>query len=227
MSDDRWRGLDRDELLGLLQRMIEIRLFEDEVMKLFASNLVRASTHLYSGQEAVAVGVCSALDEGDTMTCTYRGHGAVLAMGAPLDRSFGRDPRQGAGPVRRPRRVDAPDRPLRRSTRLVRRGRCASAVRLRHGVRLAVPRQRLGVGLLLRRGHDQHRRVPRGHEPGGDLEAAGRVRVREQPVRRVLAGGLDDAGRANRRSRRELRDAVGAGRRQRRTGHPSGRPGGV
>ncbi len=36
MSDDRWRGLDRDELLGLLRRMLEIRLFEDEVQKLFA-----------------------------------------------------------------------------------------------------------------------------------------------------------------------------------------------
>jgi acetoin:2,6-dichlorophenolindophenol oxidoreductase subunit alpha len=87
-DDDRWRGLDREGLLGLLQRMIEIRLFEDEVMKLFSRNLVRASTHLCQGQEAVAVGVCSALEEGDTMTCTYRGHGAVLAMGAPLDRAM-------------------------------------------------------------------------------------------------------------------------------------------
>jgi acetoin:2,6-dichlorophenolindophenol oxidoreductase subunit alpha len=89
MSDDHWGGLDRDRLLGLLQRMIEIRLFEDEVMNLFSRNLVRASTHLCQGQEAVAVGTCSALGPNDTMTCTYRGHGAVLAMGAPLDRSFG------------------------------------------------------------------------------------------------------------------------------------------
>jgi pyruvate dehydrogenase E1 component alpha subunit len=35
------------------------------------------------------VGACRALREGDTMTCTYRGHAATLAMGAPLDRSFG------------------------------------------------------------------------------------------------------------------------------------------
>jgi acetoin:2,6-dichlorophenolindophenol oxidoreductase subunit alpha len=86
---DSWCGLDREGLLGMLQRMIEIRLFEDEVMRLFSRNLVRASTHLCQGQEAVAVGVCAALEPGDTMTCTYRGHGAVLAMGAPLDRSFG------------------------------------------------------------------------------------------------------------------------------------------
>ena len=57
-------------------------------MRLFTRNLVRGSTHLCQGQEAVSVGACSALDEGDTMTCTYRGHGAVLAMGAPLDRSL-------------------------------------------------------------------------------------------------------------------------------------------
>ena len=69
--------------------MWRIRLFEDEVKKFFALNLVRGSTHLCQGQEATAVGVCTALAPGDTMTCTYRGHGAVLAMGAPLDRCFG------------------------------------------------------------------------------------------------------------------------------------------
>ena len=76
------------EILDLLRRMLEIRFFEDEVMRLFMLNLVRGSTHLYQGQEAVAVGACSALVPGDTMTCSYRGHGAVLAMGAPLDRTM-------------------------------------------------------------------------------------------------------------------------------------------
>ena len=71
-----------------LRRMIEIRLFEDAVQQLFADDMVRGSTHLYSGQEAVAVGACGALRGGDSMLCTYRGHGAVLAMGAPLDRTF-------------------------------------------------------------------------------------------------------------------------------------------
>ena len=50
---------------------------------------MRGSTHLCSGQEAVTVGACSVLRGGDSMLCTYRGHGAVLAKGAPLDRSFG------------------------------------------------------------------------------------------------------------------------------------------
>jgi TPP-dependent pyruvate/acetoin dehydrogenase alpha subunit len=89
MTTGDWAGLDAAELLDLLRRMVEIRTFENQVMKLFAQNRVRASTHLCQGQEAVAVGVCSALEPGDTMTCTYRGHGAVLAMGAPLDRTMG------------------------------------------------------------------------------------------------------------------------------------------
>ncbi|MBB4660505.1 thiamine pyrophosphate-dependent dehydrogenase E1 component subunit alpha [Conexibacter arvalis] len=77
-----------DELLGMLRRMIEIRGFEDEIQRAFTKNLVRGSTHLCNGQEACAVGACSALRPGDSMVCTYRGHGAVLAMGASLERTF-------------------------------------------------------------------------------------------------------------------------------------------
>src|SRR5262249_10139882 len=65
------------------------RSFEDVVQRLFTQGLVRGTTHLCNGQEAVAVGVCSTLRKGDSMTCTYRGHGAVLAMGAPLDETLG------------------------------------------------------------------------------------------------------------------------------------------
>lgn len=72
-----------------LRRMLEIRFFEDECHRMFARGLVRGSTHLCQGQEAVVVGACSALRREDKMACTYRGHGAVLAKGAPLDRSFG------------------------------------------------------------------------------------------------------------------------------------------
>jgi TPP-dependent pyruvate/acetoin dehydrogenase alpha subunit len=77
-----------ERLADFLRRMLEIRLFEEEIQRLFNRNLVRGSTHLCIGQEAVAVGACSTLREGDAMLCTYRGHGAVLAMGAPLDRTF-------------------------------------------------------------------------------------------------------------------------------------------
>jgi len=80
------------ELVAMLARMIEIREFEDEIQRAFTQNLVRGSTHLCNGQEACVVGACAGLrldgDPDDTMVCTYRGHGAVLAMGAPLDRAF-------------------------------------------------------------------------------------------------------------------------------------------
>lgn len=82
------KGQDEGRL-ELLRAMIEIRAFEDECQRLFARGEVRGTTHLCQGQEAVAVGACKALRDGDTMTCTYRGHGAMLAMGAPLAQTFG------------------------------------------------------------------------------------------------------------------------------------------
>jgi acetoin:2,6-dichlorophenolindophenol oxidoreductase subunit alpha len=78
-----------EEQLDWLRLMHEIRFFEEECHRMFAQGIVRGSTHLAQGQEAVAVGACKALRETDTMSCTYRGHGAVIAKGAPLDRSFG------------------------------------------------------------------------------------------------------------------------------------------
>lgn len=71
--------------LKLLERMSVIREFETTIQRLFAEGLIRGTTHLCQGQEAIPVGVAEALRDGDTMTCTYRGHGAVLAMGAPID----------------------------------------------------------------------------------------------------------------------------------------------
>jgi TPP-dependent pyruvate/acetoin dehydrogenase alpha subunit len=81
-------SLDIDAQLDCLRAMYEIRFFEEECQRLFAGGLVRGSTHLCQGQEAVVVGAARALRPTDTMLCTYRGHGAVLAKGAPLDRCF-------------------------------------------------------------------------------------------------------------------------------------------
>jgi TPP-dependent pyruvate/acetoin dehydrogenase alpha subunit len=82
-------GVTPEQHVDFLRAMHEIRSFEDECHRMFAQGLVRGSTHLGQGQEAVAVGACRALRKGDTMSCTYRGHAAVLAMGSPLDRAFG------------------------------------------------------------------------------------------------------------------------------------------
>jgi TPP-dependent pyruvate/acetoin dehydrogenase alpha subunit len=68
--------------LDLYRRMLVIRGIEDRVQSLFLRGEVYGTTHLYSGQEAVAVGFASALQEGDRIACTYRGHGHLLAMGS-------------------------------------------------------------------------------------------------------------------------------------------------
>ena len=74
-------GEDIDTYAELYRRMLLIRRFEDRVQSLFLRGEVYGTTHLYSGQEAVAVGFASALGPDDRVACTYRGHGHLLAMG--------------------------------------------------------------------------------------------------------------------------------------------------
>ena len=81
-------SLSDNDLLNMLRTMLEIRGLEDEIQRAFTKDLVRGSTHLCNGQEAGVVGACTALRSGDTMLCTYRGHGAVIAMGASLEATF-------------------------------------------------------------------------------------------------------------------------------------------
>jgi TPP-dependent pyruvate/acetoin dehydrogenase alpha subunit len=65
----------------LYRRMLLIRRFEEAVQRLFQRGEVHGTTHLYIGQEAGAVGVCSVLEQGDRIAGTYRGHGHALAKG--------------------------------------------------------------------------------------------------------------------------------------------------
>jgi len=65
--------------------MLLIRLFETEMQRLFLKGEVHGTTHLCAGQEAVPVGVCSALEPGDYLAGTYRGHGHALAKGTDPD----------------------------------------------------------------------------------------------------------------------------------------------
>ena len=69
--------------LGLLQ-MQRIRAFELKAMALFEQKLIRGSVHPYIGMEAIAVGVCAALADGDFITSTHRGHGHSIAKGLDL-----------------------------------------------------------------------------------------------------------------------------------------------
>ncbi|HEX9996808.1 MAG TPA: thiamine pyrophosphate-dependent dehydrogenase E1 component subunit alpha, partial [Abditibacterium sp.] len=64
-----------------LRQMLLIRRFEEKLDDLFSSGVIKGTSHLYAGQEAVAVGVCAALRPDDLMTSTHRGHGHFLAKG--------------------------------------------------------------------------------------------------------------------------------------------------
>jgi pyruvate dehydrogenase E1 component alpha subunit len=72
----------------MYQKMVEIRLFEEKVFELYGQNMVPGTIHLYAGEEAVAVGVCSALRKDDYITSTHRGHGHCIAKGADLNRTM-------------------------------------------------------------------------------------------------------------------------------------------
>ena len=76
------------ELQHAFVQMLSIRLFEDATQRLFLANEIEGSIHLYQGQEAVAVGVCGALECGDVAACTYRGHGVLLARGTSAESLF-------------------------------------------------------------------------------------------------------------------------------------------
>jgi len=71
----------RGFLLGLYQKMVLIREFEEGVKFLFLEGAMPGTIHQCQGQEATAVGVCSALVQGDFITSTFRGHGHALARG--------------------------------------------------------------------------------------------------------------------------------------------------
>ena len=76
--------LDQDKALWIYDRMVTIRAFEERVAKLFADGQIPGFVHLYAGEEAVAVGLCSHLDDRDYITSTHRGHGHCIAKGVPL-----------------------------------------------------------------------------------------------------------------------------------------------
>jgi len=71
-------------LTQLYLAMARIRAFEAKAMDLFAEKYIRGSVHPYTGEEAVAVGVCAALRPEDYITSTHRGHGHCIAKGLEL-----------------------------------------------------------------------------------------------------------------------------------------------
>ena len=77
--------MKKELLVNLFRTMLKIRLFEDNVVKLFAGGELNGDIHSYAGEEAVATGVCLNLTENDYITSTHRCHGHCIAKGLNLD----------------------------------------------------------------------------------------------------------------------------------------------
>jgi 2-oxoisovalerate dehydrogenase E1 component len=74
--------------IELYRTMIAIRAFECKLKELVYANQVGGAAHLSVGQEAVAAGICAALEKDDVILSTHRGHGHAIAKGADLRRMF-------------------------------------------------------------------------------------------------------------------------------------------
>ena len=76
--------MKNEEWKGYLETMLKIRCFEEKVFELLSRDLIKGASHVYAGEEAVAVGACAAIREDDYIASTHRGHGHCLAKGGKL-----------------------------------------------------------------------------------------------------------------------------------------------
>jgi len=85
LNDD----IGEETRLRLYRTQVEIRESEQRAYDLFLQNLVKGTSHLSLGQEAVAAGFAVAMRPGDLSFCTYRGHAHTLARGVPIEQVLG------------------------------------------------------------------------------------------------------------------------------------------
>ena len=75
------QGLTKEQLIGYLRQVMEIRALENNIANLLSKAVLKGASHLYAGEEAVAVGAVAALRDNDLITSTHRGHGHAHAHG--------------------------------------------------------------------------------------------------------------------------------------------------
>jgi TPP-dependent pyruvate/acetoin dehydrogenase alpha subunit len=83
--NDTIKKLGKEKLTQMYKRMVTIRKFEERVRYLFLEGIMPGTIHQCDGQEAVGVGVCSALQDGDVIASTHRPHGHAIAKGLTLN----------------------------------------------------------------------------------------------------------------------------------------------
>jgi pyruvate dehydrogenase E1 component alpha subunit len=81
-------ALDKALLMEMLRRMVRIRLFEEEVIRMVERGEIPGAAHSYIGEEAVAVGACLALRPDDWMTGNHRSHGHPIAKGGDVKKAM-------------------------------------------------------------------------------------------------------------------------------------------
>lgn len=81
--------LGREKVLEMYRRMLEIRMFEEQIRYLFLEGKMPGTVHQYIGQEACAVGVMAALKDDDVIASTHRPHGHAIARGLSMEALMG------------------------------------------------------------------------------------------------------------------------------------------
>jgi pyruvate dehydrogenase E1 component alpha subunit len=79
-------NFSREQITAIYRQLYTIRIFETRCIKLYRNGMIRGYFHPYLGEEAIAVGVCAALESDDYILSTHRGHGHCIAKGASVDR---------------------------------------------------------------------------------------------------------------------------------------------
>src|ERR1044071_9100424 len=82
-------GIAEQKRLALDRSQVRLREAEQRAYDLFLQNLVKGTSHLSLGQEAIAAGFAEAMQKGDLSFCTYRGHAHTLARGVPVEKVLG------------------------------------------------------------------------------------------------------------------------------------------
>lgn len=80
------KDYSKEQLMAFYETMFKMRRFEEETFEFYKKGMMAGLAHLYMGEEAVATGVCAALNEQDYIGSTHRGHGHLVARGADIDR---------------------------------------------------------------------------------------------------------------------------------------------
>ncbi|KJS86603.1 MAG: acetoin:2,6-dichlorophenolindophenol oxidoreductase subunit alpha [Peptococcaceae bacterium BICA1-8] len=75
---------NKELVLKMYEEMLKIRLFEEATIDVYQKGLMPGLAHPYLGEEAIAVGACTALENDDFITSTHRGHGHLMAKGGDM-----------------------------------------------------------------------------------------------------------------------------------------------